>query len=929
MEENKNYFLVEGVAKEDWIGFDSYLYSLESAISNGAKFIGLIADYGSGKSTLINMLDEKQKLKNNNLIKINLWNCYSSNEDNKIDIHRIFLHQLIDKLNIGNKNYYKKKIDKNYNIFDIKFKYNNSIFALILFFYYILCILEKLGFITLFIPELTLIGYSLIAVLTLLCVIYYKPVIAYKKAEENFRIIDENDTKDLYNEIIGEYYLKNKNAGDLIICLEELDRYDNSDTILEYLKEFYKFYKEPIPTQRVIFIVSLKSSNQLNELNNKENDDDNINQIKNIYEKIFDFIVNLNQINIHDYDSIIWSLINEKQNQIPEGIKIPHEKNLKNWRYLYKGEYIKIRDIKHRYNFAISLYLSVNESGIKANFDKCLFISYLEDEYNELYEKLINENLINPILINYANSNRNFKELGIDDKENNVLLEGLDSKYISVDYNYYFYKFPKNKKSYNIYEYELYNAIFYDEDSKNLNISLKKLKEIEIYDILSKRANYTFLPKITFKYPKLLMIAYNKEYEAFCNTLEKNFDLLSNFDQFHNLIENLKKLNKNEYKTILNEYFKYHLPKIKELDKEKILTLRKKIVKELGNESAIISDIFMGENHLISGEEISYINSFQTIIKLTNFEMIDEDCLNNYINVLKKQKTSKQSIIDLLISLSKNNNITNEMYNNFFYSIRLNEYDFRDSEYLKILEISKTKLELDNVNNYNKFLNYINYYCQKFDDYYLENLKKTDLKTNIVSYKNYLDKCGKIYTNSMKLLDDYSRDNTVFGFSKNIREQFYKNGYYQYYVISTRLNENFYEIEDDKFDNLAERYVSEYEYRKNWKCKVGNNMKQYLYKNVNMSKLDESRLILFNDLPQRVDIIESVLNTNNDVFINKYLSKINKINVKDIKIVFKLLGEYNRNKGLKKSTKSNLKTLTKNKECLQQLDARRKILEFI
>ena len=311
------------------------------------------------------------------------------------------------------------------------------------------------------------------------------------------------------------------------------------------------------------------------------------------------------------------------------------------------------------------------------------------------------------------------------------------------------------------------------------------------------------------------------------------------------------------------------------------------------------------------------------------FEMIDEDCLNNYINVLKKQKTSKLSIIDLLISLSKNNNITNEMYNKFFYSIRLNEHDFRDSEYLKILEISKTKLELDNVNNYNKFLNYINYYCQRFDDYYLENLKKTDLKNNIVSYKNYLDKCGKIYTDGMKLLDDYSRENTVFGFSKNIREQFYKNGYYQYYVISTRLNENFYEIEDDKFDNLSERYVSEYEYRKNWKCKVGNNMKQYLYKNVNMSKLDESRLILFNDLPQRVDIIESVLNTNNDVFINKYLSKINKINVKDIKTVFKLLGEYNRNKGLKKSTKSNLKTLTKNKECLQQLDARRKILEFV
>lgn len=210
MAEEKNYFLVEGVAKEDWIGFDSYLYSLDSAINSGAKFIGLIADYGSGKSTLINMLKNSQKLKNNELIKINLWNCYTSNEDNKIDIHRIFLHELIDKLEIGNKNYYKKKIDKNYNIFDIKFKNNNPIFAIILFFYYLLCILEKLGFISLFISELNLVGYSLIAILTLLCVIYYKPVMAYKKAENNSRVIDENDTKDLYNEIIGEYHKKNK-----------------------------------------------------------------------------------------------------------------------------------------------------------------------------------------------------------------------------------------------------------------------------------------------------------------------------------------------------------------------------------------------------------------------------------------------------------------------------------------------------------------------------------------------------------------------------------------------------------------------------------------------------------------------------------------------------------------------------------------------
>lgn len=178
----------------------------------------------------------------------------------------------------------------------------------------------------------------------------------------------------------------------------------------------------------------------------------------------------------------------------------------------------------------------------------------------------------------------------------------------------------------------------------------------------------------------------------------------------------------------------------------------------------------------------------------------------------------------------------------------------------------------------------------------------------------------------MKFLNDYS---IKYSFSKNIREQFYKNGYYQYYIISTMLDDEIYEIEDDKFSNLAELYVIEYEQQKNWKYKVGNNMKQYLYKSVNMNILDEARLILFNDLPQRTDIIKAVLNTNNPKFINKYLSSIVKINNNEIFEVFKLIGIYNRNEGLKKSAKDNLKTLTKNKKYLQQLDARRKLLEIV
>lgn len=944
MDEKKDYFLIEKVAEDDWIGFDSYLYSLESAIYNGAKFIGLIADYGTGKSTLINMLSKKQELINSKLIKIDLWNCCNNNpNNNQVDIHRIFLHQLIDKLNISSAGYFKKKIDKNYSIFDIKFKQENLFYGIMLAFYYILCIFDKLGFIVLFDSDLELIGYSLIAILTFISIIIYKPVVAFKKPENTARVIDENDTKDLYNEIIYEYSQKNSKIKNLIICLEELDRYDNPDIILEYLKEFYKFYKEPTNSKNkinIVFIVSLKSANQLYNLYDctEQTSKDDLkltenNNIKEIYEKIFDFIVNLNQISIHDYDAIIMEIVNAKRNQMPDGIKIPTQKTLKSWRYLYKGKHIRIRDIKHRYNFSISLYLSVKESGIQPNFDKCLFISYLEDEYNELYEDLINKNLIGSTILDYANGKRDFtNELsGYKDAKmiqiyNDVLLEGLDSKYISVDYNYYFYKFPKNKKSYNIYEYELYNAVFFDIDSKNLSLSIKRLKESQIKNILEKRANGSFIPVVVFKYPELIKIAYSKDFEAFHNTLIKKFDLINNFEQFQLLIEDLKKLNKNKFKAILYDYFESYLPIIKELNKENIFELRKRIVKELRNESIVINDIFMGDNYIISAEELNNIDNFEIAVKLTNFSSINEICLASYIRELRTRKISKQLVIKLLVTLTKSDKVSNEMYNEFFYSIKLNEYQFRATEHRKIFEISREKLNLNNIENYNKFLNYINYYDEKMDDFYLKLLKNNDNTYNdILKYKSYLEKSKKIYTKSMKMLDDYSKSNTVLNFTEDIRQQFYQNGYYQYYVISTRLNKGIFEIENDKLENLGPSYIKEYEYRKPWKCNVGNDMKMYLYENVNMSKLDESRLSLFQDLSQRKDIIEAVLATQNDKFINNYLSKINRIELKDLGEIFELIGNYNRNKGLKKYAKNNLKKLTKKQKFLNMLDARRRI----
>lgn len=322
MDKKDNIYFIEGVADKDLVGYDSYVDSLDSAIKSGAKFIGLISDYGNGKSTLLKMLKKSDYGVNYDLVTINLWNCDENDkEKNNVDIHRVFLHQLVEETNIKSKSYYKKKIDKNYSIFDIKVKEKSKFYIFSLSLFLVLCFFEKLGFITLFINELSLLGYLLISILCILNIMIYNPVIAYKKAEPSEREIDENDTKDLYNEIIKEYNEKNTEKT-LVICLEELDRYNNCAKVLEYLKEFYKFYRESHNNNRIVFIISIKSASQLLSLN-KDKEKMNINDVKSTYEKLFDYILNLRPINIHDYDAVVLELLKTKQNVLSPEIKIP------------------------------------------------------------------------------------------------------------------------------------------------------------------------------------------------------------------------------------------------------------------------------------------------------------------------------------------------------------------------------------------------------------------------------------------------------------------------------------------------------------------------------------------------------------------------------------------------------------------------------
>ena len=125
----ENYYFIEGATENDLIGFNSYVNSLKNVIKSGSKFIGIISDFGTGKSSLIKML-EKDFEKEYKFITVNLWNCENNEKDN-INIHQIFLNQLINELKILPKSYYKNRINKIYIKYSIIFVGQATLFTAI------------------------------------------------------------------------------------------------------------------------------------------------------------------------------------------------------------------------------------------------------------------------------------------------------------------------------------------------------------------------------------------------------------------------------------------------------------------------------------------------------------------------------------------------------------------------------------------------------------------------------------------------------------------------------------------------------------------------------------------------------------------------------------------------------------------------------
>ena len=125
---------------QDVLGIKTYANRINQAIDDGANIIGVIGDYGTGKSSLIELI----KKKHNNSININMWGNekQEKNETTIRSLTKNFLFQMSMGKDETFAKYINKKLSKSYGMLSIilsdKKIIKNLIFPGVLFLIYLL-----------------------------------------------------------------------------------------------------------------------------------------------------------------------------------------------------------------------------------------------------------------------------------------------------------------------------------------------------------------------------------------------------------------------------------------------------------------------------------------------------------------------------------------------------------------------------------------------------------------------------------------------------------------------------------------------------------------------------------------------------------------------------------------------------------------------
>lgn len=394
--------------EDDVIGFQTQINDIQEAIRQGARTIGVIANYGTGKSSLFDMF--ANEVEDSETVKISLWDSFyksrnisqdtsTSPEEATINsITKGFLYQLavgIEKLVEKKKSAYENTLfDGFWKSFSEKTRtkfaahinkrlsgyYNIVSFSTPKVEIYAFLVIAIIFFSGFFVSKEMVNTYPLAAIVSVICLfatiiftilgIKDTCIAISKWKSTDKRNIEINDVYATYSEIMTYLYdiyfiSKGISCKRVLIVIDDLDCTNDRNVILSFLKEIYRF-QNLIPEklkEHLVFVISLKPEMKLTESENTLFED-------NTYTKLFDYIVSLRLLHYEDYEMTVLNMIEKlplnAQNRIKKMSGISSEDTLpSSFYWLLKGENLTIRDLKNRMNVAVALYDSLGKKNLK------------------------------------------------------------------------------------------------------------------------------------------------------------------------------------------------------------------------------------------------------------------------------------------------------------------------------------------------------------------------------------------------------------------------------------------------------------------------------------------------------------------------------------------------------------------------------------
>ena len=553
-------------ATEDEIGMNVYVDYLESAIEKGADMIAVVSGFGTGKSSLIELLKEKYhgwSIWQNHrcervYCQINLWSQLENSKENCIELHRAFLYQVIGSVYPYKGSYFSRRTGRNYGMFKISAEnpFWNAIINIAV------VVLALVAVVHYFSEEIIssgifsdkvlnagiLIGYLFCAIVVFLLLVRTE-ILFSSGGTQGERQIEENELIDLYKEHIlrPKDWIRRIEAfwgtrKHIVVVIEDLDRTQGGDKVYEFLKEIRKYYVPSDQVEKyflnhVTFIVSIMPEDKLREQCEQEKLDDNY-----VYDKLFDYTVNLNRINIDNFDAVLEALILEKRTEFEQiGIEIHDTDNvhkIPGMQWIIYEKNLSLRQVKERLNDSIVVYESIREKfgADSPEFAKCAAVAYLRSAFSQNFYGILDKQL-EEMLTYYAKEfpdsstfvNKYWNCEDVKEKEfYETIYRMMDSHLIDENYRTYFFNYPKSSHLYNIQQNRVRNLIVYNENiSEDLKRDVVEVADDRIDVIISAMKKATELvgqlPQCIIYSPELWGIANQHFNQYLLNLISKNF----------------------------------------------------------------------------------------------------------------------------------------------------------------------------------------------------------------------------------------------------------------------------------------------------------------------------------------------------------------------------------------------------------------------